>query len=238
MNNSENKNLNKEYYEYKQKYKEANQADNYDQLFNLKSFRDYFNIKKIFGLLVAKFEQKAVGSLLLAVGHIDVILDVPCGTGKLIPYLLNKNINVIGIDASAAMLSKIETRDKRLKLIEAEINKLPLDNDYVDLTICHRFLHRIPPENYELILKEIYKVSKEYAILYFAVKGPLTNLIQNIEKFMRIGNSRNIYYMTKTSVNNQIAAGGWDFVKDKFVLPMGISSGYLILVRKKRRLFE
>ena len=40
MNNSENKNLNKEYYEYKQKYKEANQADNYDKLFNIKSYEN------------------------------------------------------------------------------------------------------------------------------------------------------------------------------------------------------
>jgi ubiquinone/menaquinone biosynthesis C-methylase UbiE len=235
MNNGENKNDDKIYYEYQRKYIDFIEAEKYNQSFKLKSSYDYFNIKKLIGFLVAKREQNCVFKLLFAVGPIQSVLDVPCGTGKLIKDLLNNvKTEVIGIDASEAMLLKIETRDNRLKLITADIDNIPLDNDFVDLTICHRFLHRMSPENVKLIMKEIYRVSKEYAIFYFAVKGPLTNFTQKIEKLLRIGDSKDIFYMTKKNIKDQVIACGWDSIKEKSVLPMGISTGYLILVKKRK----
>ena len=218
---------------YSARFKDTNYAHTYHQSSFLRSISELANINKSLGLLVRKFEVKAVLDLLsLCKGN--SVLDVPCGSGKLIQDLLDKQYSVIGIDSSKEMLSQIGNRNSgNLLLMEADIRKIPLEDNSVDITICHRFLHRIPPEVHSAALKEIYRVSKGYAIFYFSINRTLTRTIVFIEKFFNIGDRGRIFYMSKNAIKEELSSRGWDFVKDRPVMPLGISTGYVIAVKKK-----
>ena len=218
---------------YSARFKDTDYAHTYHQSSCLRSISELTNIKKSLGLLVRKFEVNAVLSLLsLCKGN--SVLDVPCGSGKLIQDLLDRKYSVIGIDSSKEMLTQIGNRNSgNLLLMEADIRKIPLEDNSVDIAICHRFLHRIPPEIHPAALKEIYRVSKGYAIFYFSINRTLTRTVVSLEKFFNIGDRGRIFYMSKNAIKEELSSRGWDFIKDRSVMPLGISAGYLIAVRKK-----
>lgn len=195
------------------------------------SIRDVINRKKFIEWLVAKSEVRAIKKLLSSCKG-NLVLDVPCGSGKLIPELID-NFSVIGIDSSKEMLSKVSTKNpKKLILAQADIRKLPLKDNSIDIVICNRFLQRIPPENHLMASKEIYRVGKGYVILYFAVRGIFLNIVISIEKILNLGDRGKLYYLSKKTIEEELNRENLDFIKATNVIPL-LSSGYIVLVKKR-----
>lgn len=220
------------YDEYGKRFRNKDYAQDYHRLFNPRTVGDFLNKKQFVGWLVGKFEIRAVKRL-LSLCDSDLILDVPCGSGKLTPYLMERDSSIICIDLSKDMLSIM--RDKKPKnviAINADIRKLPLKNNSIDVVISNRFLHRISPEIHMDALKEIQRVSNKYAILYFATHGFLMKYVILLEKFLNIGDRGDIFYMSKKNIEDELDFNGWDLIKGTSVLPM-ISSGYVIIAKKK-----
>ncbi len=81
------------------------------------------------------------------------IVDVGCGTGDFTRYLARLNPGrgrIIGVDARAASIkaAEAETRkaglSKRIVFKVGDVNKLPLDDNYADLTCCRTLLMHLP----------------------------------------------------------------------------------------------
>lgn len=220
------------YDEYGSRFKNKDYAQDYHHLFNPQSIGEFLNRKQFVGWLVGKFENKAVKRLLsLCKG--GSILDVPCGSGKLMPTLIETGSSVIGMDFSEDMLSIMRSKaPSSVTAINADIRSLPLEDNSIDIVVCNRFLHRIPPEIHLETLKEIYRVSNEYAILYFSIKGFLMKYVISLEKNLNIGDRGDIFYMSRKSIQEELDLNGWEFIKGTHVLP-AFSSGYVVLVKKK-----
>ena len=220
------------YDEYGRRFRNKDYAQEYHRLFNPRSSGEFINRKKFIGWLVGKFENMAVKRLLSLCDR-GLVLDVPCGSGKLMPCLIESDFSIIGIDLSEDMLSMIcDKKPKKLTVIQADIRKLPLKDNSIDIIISNRFLHRISPEIHLNALNEIYRVSKEYAILYFSIRGILTKCIISLEKILNIGDRGEIFYMSKKSIKEELDSSGWDFIKGTAVIPM-VSTGYVIIAKKK-----
>jgi SAM-dependent methyltransferase len=220
------------YDEYGKQFRNKDYAREYHQLFNPRSIGEFINRKNFLGWLVGKFENMAVKRL-LPLCNGDLVLDVPCGSGKLMPSLIKNDFSIIGIDLSKDMLSSIcDEKLKKLTVIQADIRKLPLKDNSIGVIICNRFLHRIPPEIHLNALQEIYRVSKEYVILYFSIRGVLTNCIISLEKILNIGDRGKIFYMSKKTIKEELDSIGWDFIKGTAVIPM-VSTGYIVIAKKK-----
>lgn len=86
---------------------------------------------------------------------IKTILEVGCGTG----YWLNifgKDITVIGIDSSLAMLLKAKKPDSLYYLVQGTSNQLPIRKNSIDFIYCINAIHHFDdPEDFIIDCKSL-----------------------------------------------------------------------------------
>ena len=80
-------------------------------------------------------EQPLVRNLIdnLPVG---VALDAACGTGRHTAYLASLRHRVIGVDGSPGMLAKARAKLPDVEFHQADLHRLPVPDDHVDLVVC------------------------------------------------------------------------------------------------------
>lgn len=166
------------YKEYSARFKDKEYASAYHHSFHADSVHQAIRTKRFLGLFIAQVEAAAVRRLLSGFEG-NLIVDAPCGSGKIIPMLYKENLLAVGIDSSREMLKRCP-RIPNLGLIQGDIRCLPIQDESAKIVLCNRFLHRIPPMYHKETLREISRVSSEYAVLYFAIRTPITGFILRI----------------------------------------------------------
>ena len=104
----------------------------------------------------------------------DVIVDLGCGTGDLLPVLLSKARNVIGVDKSTKMLDQTRMRfskkEQGIDLRIGEIDHLPLKNEEADLAVINMVLHHLTsPQTAMAEVNRILKNNGLFIIVDFLV---------------------------------------------------------------------
>ena len=84
--------------------------------------------------------ERALGRALAGLAPGAVVLDAPCGTGILAPFLARRGLRVIGADISPAMLAVARERDGGLGHVRADLEAPPLRPGSVDAVVCTRLL--------------------------------------------------------------------------------------------------
>jgi ubiquinone/menaquinone biosynthesis C-methylase UbiE len=77
----------------------------------------------------------------------ESLIDVGCGTGRLLAGLLRRQAagDLIGVDLSPEMLSVARTRlEGRVQLVEASADELPFDDGRFDWLVCSSVFHYLP----------------------------------------------------------------------------------------------
>ncbi len=93
-----------------------------------------------------------------------VLLDVPCGTGRLHPLLAAHGAAYLGLDISEVMLSE----GRSTRLARADVRHLPLHSASFDAVICCRLLHHLrEPELLRDTLTELLRVTRGLLIASF-----------------------------------------------------------------------
>jgi len=104
----------------------------------------------------------------------SVVLDIPCGTGRIDNWLLNASLRVIAADISSEMLTvarrKVRPAASWLGFLRADANHLPLRSRSVDAVVCIRFLHLLDRDARLSVLTEIARVAMREAIVEFRVE--------------------------------------------------------------------
>lgn len=126
-----------------------------------------------------ELENLLLRKLASQIGHIQVALDLPCGTGRLSRTLLGFSDTIILGDSSQAMLdvASEELSDPRVRceLMDAESINLP--DASVDLIFCHRFLYHVYSKSRRArMLKEMVRVTRRHVILSYYPPGFLNRL--------------------------------------------------------------
>lgn len=218
--------------EYSNQFKDENYASIYNAELKIKANGRTSIRRQVIGSIIAYCEKRAV-SRLLKYTEGDLIIDIPCGSGKLNPILEKKGCNIISADVSSQMIKFAKEGENRcFDFLLADIRFLPLRSESMDILISNRFLHRIPAENHEIILNELYRISKKYSILYFSSKTVFTSIIIALEEFFNIGYRGDIYYLRINEILGEIEQDNWHCVKKVRVLPL-ISTGVVLLVEKR-----
>jgi len=134
-----------------------------------------------------------------------IIVDVGCGTGDFTRYLARLNpgkCRVIGVDSRAASIKAAEVETKRAGLSKrivfkvGDVNKLPLENDYADLTCCRTLLMHLPDPL--IAVKEMTRVTRPGGLVVAVEPGGMrtfhdpkdqkfTELALAVEKAYRAG---------------------------------------------------
>lgn len=113
-------------------------------------------------------------------GQPNSILDIPCGTGRLWPVLLEKaNRILIGADDCADMLTVAETAfpadgTTKLRFLQTLPETINLHDSAVDCIFCVRLFSRVGSATHrQRILREFHRVTRDTLILSLLVDGNL-----------------------------------------------------------------
>ncbi|WP_035484908.1 class I SAM-dependent methyltransferase [Geminicoccus roseus] len=72
------------------------------------------------------------------------VLDAACGTGRHAAWLAARGHEVLGVDASAAMLAKARAKLPDCRFEQGELGRLPLPDQSVDAVVCALALVHVP----------------------------------------------------------------------------------------------
>lgn len=119
-----------------------------------------------------KREQKLVRSLLASAGAEDgsVILDVPVGTGRFLPFYEAKACTTLGVDASPDMLAEARARAAEIEyddvtLQQGNILDLDLADDRADVSVCIRMMNWLDAGRFRQALDELRRVTRRRIIV-------------------------------------------------------------------------
>jgi len=95
------------------------------------------------------------------------LLDAPCGSGRLTPWLEQQGCVTTGVDVSRSMLEHAREGTGR-RLVQASAAHLPFENGSFDHVVCCRLLHHLHEGEARLeVVRELVRVSRELVIASF-----------------------------------------------------------------------
>ena len=100
------------------------------------------------------------------VGH---VLDIGCGPAQVGRYLTARNVDVIGIDLAAAMLTVARDREPRIAPVAADLRALPVRSESVAGIVAFYVLQHLPRSDLRTAIREQRRVLRRGGLLLVAV---------------------------------------------------------------------
>lgn len=117
-----------------------------------------------------------------------ICMDLGCGTGETIEYFQNKFSHIFGCDYSRGMLeyaAKKNLKNVTFKLCQSE--KLPFDNDSVDVVLMYGIIHHIDAgEKIVQAFDEVNRILKKGGMVAVYDFNPLNPVSRHIVKTCQI----------------------------------------------------
>lgn len=131
-------------------------------------------------------EFKLIRRHIARVGRSRVILDLPCGGGRLTPAFADTAELVIEADIAHGQLlfGRAESPVATPRVwMTASAFHIPLRDDSVDGTICVRLSHHLPTAaERERLLAELLRVSRRFVIMTFFDHHSLKNVVRRLRR--------------------------------------------------------
>lgn len=155
------------------------------------------------------------------------ILDAPCGTGKYLPFLLEKRHSVTGIDQSQGMLERAKAKFPEVQFEKVGLQEMAY-REVFDGAICMDAMENVPPEDWPLVLGNFYRALKEHGYFYFTAEtienADENGVNQAFERFQQAGlpivygewPDEEVYHYHPTSqqVKEWAQQAGFEILKD------------------------
>lgn len=167
--------------------------------YDSKIFRTFY-FEKLYGKIIETITEEK--------DHLKpgrTFLDAACGTGEII-FKLSRDypeINFTGIDFTEAMIKIARQKNKErknVKILNADVTKLPFDGQSFDFIICSDALHHFSDP--EASIKELSRVSKKGAV--FLLADPASNNLRQkilLGMFARLLERANRYFSFEEAKN-------------------------------------
>lgn len=204
-------------------------AKRYPSKFRCKHFRDFL-------------EKKAIRASLKHVTKKSHILDIPCGTGRLIKILEDAELNVSAADLSIEMLNRAKlnyqnsknakTDDCDVQFFHEDIINTKFKDCEFDNLICHRLFHHLVDRETRIkAINEVKRISKDTIIISFLSSGTLSAYWKNIKNLMRRKKSIDRIRFSLCTFQEELESSSLEVVE---VIPVlkNILSLHLVVVRK------
>jgi ubiquinone/menaquinone biosynthesis C-methylase UbiE len=171
----------------------------------------------------------------------QTLLDAGCGTGSLLPVLLERASRVVGVDHSVESLELArervpEEQHERLELAAGDLRALPLQDAMADRALCFEVLQHIPTDDFrQQALRELHRVLRPGGLLVLSVYRWRGRIRRHKEGFFDHGLYR--YAFTPRELRTAMRAAGFEDVRvgGAVVLP-GISERLGVSVELQRRI--
>lgn len=153
------------------------------------------------------------------------VLDLPCGTGILAPWLRARGYRVIGADIARQMLGQARAKGADLALCQADAERLPLADRSVDVALVVRFLHLLPPEVRHRVWRELARVTRQRVVLSVSL-DPWA--LKHLWKRLRGGGKP--YFMTRAQLAADMAPHGLRLERVLQKMPF-VSTAWIVVCR-------
>jgi SAM-dependent methyltransferase len=98
-------------------------------------------------------------------------LDLPCGTGRLFPWLVQRELRFVGADISLEMMQAARSKDGTgsdggpVGMVQCDGESLPFRSRSLDAVFSIRFMFHVPREIRVRILQKMARVSRRWLIV-------------------------------------------------------------------------
>lgn len=97
------------------------------------------------------------------------VLDAPCGTGRYLPFLLEKGHSLVGIDQSQGMLERAKAKFPTVQFEKMGLQEMAFQEVF-DGAICMDAMENVPPEDWFLVLSNFHRALKPHGYFYFTAE--------------------------------------------------------------------
>jgi len=222
--------LNKNY-PAKERYQDYKVAQSYDK----ERFSSFL------GRIVDRLEKHALNKALKHIDKNSLILDLPCGTGRITEFLLQKGYFVVGADISEAMIAIAKEKLQKFSgfkgIFRTDAENLSFLDKSFDYSVSVRLMGHLPPDIRIKILQEMRRVTKKQIVVTFYI----TDLFTKISKFIQRKGKKidqPLYPIPMRYLEDEISKAGLKIVKIIPMLKFISECHYLILEPKTDETFR
>ncbi|OPB00924.1 SAM-dependent methyltransferase [Pseudomonas fluorescens] len=173
------------------------------------------------------------------------VLDLPCGTGRFWPMLMeNKNRIIFAADNSEDMLAVAKEAQshrigKNIQIFKTSAFDISLPNDFVDSIFCMRLLHHIGGQkDRQKILQEFYRVSRDSVIISLWVDGNIKAYRRKrVELRRKTSAYQNRFVISVNLIESEFKAAGFEIQNYIDFLPF-IHMWRIYILRKPQNKYE
>ena len=148
----------------------------------------------------------------------DEVLDMGCGTGRFTLPLAKLAKKVTGLDASAAMIEqarlKAEQQGLTIEFYEADMERLPFEDQSFDVVVSMLALMHIPLESRQQVFLEASRVLRPGGRLLVSVKNSLFERLSPVDRFASVDitdiEAKELVF-TNTQSGNELRAPWYSF---------------------------
>ncbi|MCK4298129.1 MAG: methyltransferase domain-containing protein [Planctomycetes bacterium] len=182
-----------------------------------------------------RLEAWALRRALSRLGHLDRVLDVPAGTGRLFDVLSDYTREAaVASDVSVEMLdlarSQSEDTGDVVHLVQADLLALPFADDAFDAVVCVRFVHHLRSGRTRVeALGELARVSRRYVVMTFFDYLGVWGMRQGWKRLR--GKKPNPSAVPLARFQAEAARAGLRFVRSVRVLP-ALSEERIVVLEK------
>jgi SAM-dependent methyltransferase len=217
--------------EIRRRYQDATFARGY-----LAAYAGPFRISSLAAWIIAARERYLVARALRACRPPPaMLLDMPCGTGKLAEVLAKVPSRVIGADLSVAMMDLARGAYPASHFngfVCSSGERLPFRAAAFDTVVCLRLMHLVPPDVRRNITKELARIASRRVIVSFGV----INSFQRVRLKIRhaiIGGESTPHPVRLADLRKEIEAAGLRITSRWRILPV-LSCECLLTLEKQQ----
>lgn len=212
-------------YAAKRGYKNLKKASDYDRL----------RFESAHGRLKNWMKRRAIEKALSLVGPIRSILDLPCGTGRFVPFLAGKGYKVIGADISYEMMTVSKKKTEffsNCSYLQCDAEQIPMRDNSIDCVLSIRFMFHLPPSVRKQSLLEMRRITRRWVIVDFR-HATVKTLMRKIAIFFRLGEDKT--RLNLKEIHEELSDLGFNVDRVIRVLPL-FSEKVIFVCEKRRRL--
>ena len=193
--------------------------------------------------LASQREERLALQALRIAGEPNLILDLPCCTGRFLP-LLTRHANrlVLAADESderlaLALAGQREEFAQRVCVLRTSVLSIDLGENAVDAIFCMRFLHQMETADSRLaVLREFHRVTRDTLIVSLCVDGNYqawrrTRLERRRASTATAGRRQSRFVVRRAQIEDEFRSVGFHILSHLDLLP-GIAMWRVYVLRK------
>ncbi|HWP59906.1 MAG TPA: class I SAM-dependent methyltransferase [Candidatus Acidoferrales bacterium] len=188
------------------------------------------------GRIFNRLEQRSVGAALRCLERSSLVLDIPCGTGRITDWILARGHRVVGADISGSMIAvarrRLQRYDGNVAYQLADGQGLPFKDATFDCVTSIRFLSHFDGASRGKFLREFARVSARFVIVSYAYSSAWLRLRRRIKYTFHRGTPVR-FVVTGQELADEIEGAGLCEARRFWTAPF-LSEEVILLLEKAR----